>query len=432
MDMSAAYWERERTHMTDFNFDPFAPGQHDQRPAVFAELREQAPIWHTDSDLWVVSRFEDVKAVNASPDLFSSRPNPYEGDSADAHEEMSPEILDRILVIAQDMSVDLGELAASRAIAGADPPEHTRMRRIVRRGFTPPRIAEMAAAVDEIVDGCIDGITERAPFDVVERLAIPLPVEMICHILGIDPEYYGGVKRWSDAFASAAVGDQARSPEGQLTMLSTLKEFSDFFVPLVESRRENPQSDLISTMIRAIDDDSLTTIETMTMAITIMVAGNETSTNLIGNTVVELLSNPEQLGLLTKDPSLLPNAIEESNRLTAPIQFTFREAKQDTEIGGTKIPKGSIVVLHLAAANRDPRQFDDPDDFRIDRPLGKNLSFGHGIHFCLGAHLAGLEVRTAIGKLLPYLESSYLKDDLLQPNPSVLLNGWRKVELTWS
>jgi cytochrome P450 len=418
--------------MTDFDFDPFAPGPHDQRPAVFAELREQAPIWHTDSNLWVVSRFEDVKAVNASPDLFSSRPNPYEGDSADAHEEMSPEILDRILVIASDMSVDLGELAASRAIAGADPPEHTRMRRIVSRGFTPPRIAEMAAAVDEIVEGCVDGIAEGRPFDVVERLAIPLPVEMICHILGIDPEHYGDVKRWSDAFASAAVGDQARSPEGQLMMLSTLKEFSDFFVPLVESRREDPQSDLISTMIRAIDDDSLTTIETMTMAITIMVAGNETSTNLIGNTVVELLSNPEQLSRLTKDPSLLPNAIEEANRLTAPIQFTFREARQDTEIAGTKIPKGSIVVLHIAAANRDPMQFDEADQFRTDRPLGKNLSFGHGIHFCLGAHLAGLEVRTAIGKLLPYLEGSRVKDDLLQPNPSVVLNGWRKVELTWS
>jgi cytochrome P450 len=418
--------------MADFDFDPFAPGPNDQRPAVFAELRERAPIWHTDSDLWVISRFEDVKAVNASPDLFSSRPNPYEGNSSEPQDEMSPEVLDRLLAIASDMPVDLGELAASRAIAGADPPEHTRMRRIVSRGFTPPRIAEMGSAIDQIVERCVNGIGEGSSFDVVERVAIPLPVEMICHILGIDPEHYGDVKRWSDAFAGAAVGDQMRSPEGQLLMLSTLKEFSTFFVPLVESRRKDPQNDLISTMIRAIDDDALTTIETMTMAITIMVAGNETSTNLIGNTVVELLSNPDQLGLLANDPSFLPNAIEEANRLTAPIQFTFREARQDTEIAGVKIREGSIVVPHLAAANRDPRQFDDPDDFRIDRPLGKNLSFGHGIHFCLGAHLAGLEVRTAIGKLLPYLGSSCLEDDPLQPNPSVILNGWRKVELTWN
>jgi cytochrome P450 len=418
--------------VTDFDFDPFAPGPHEERPAVFAELRERAPIWHTDSDLWVISRFDDVKAVNASPDFFSSRPNPYEGDGSATQEEMSAEHLDRLLAIASDMPVDLGELAASRAIAGADPPEHTRMRRIVSRGFTPPRITEMATAIEAIVDGCLSGIAEGTPFDVVERLAIPLPVEMICHILGFDPEHYGDVKRWSDAFAGAAVGDQSRSPEGQLLMLSTLREFSIFFVPLVEARREDPKNDLISTMIRAIDDDTLTTIETMTMAITIMVAGNETSTNLIGNTVVELLSHPDQLDLLAEDPSLLPNVIEEANRLTAPIQFTFREARQDAEIAGTKLPKGSIVVLHLAAANRDPRQFDDPDDFRADRPLGKNLSFGHGIHFCLGAHLAGLEVRTAIGKLLPYLQGSSLKEDLLQPNPSVLLNGWRRVELTWN
>jgi cytochrome P450 len=418
--------------MAHLDFDPFDPGPHDQRPSVYAELRERAPVFHTDSDLWVISRFDGVKAVNASPDLFSSRPNPYEGQRSDTQRDLSPEELDRLLTVASELPVDLGELAGTRAIAGADPPEHTRMRRIVSRGFTPPRIAEMVTAIDEIVDRCLSGIAAGGPFDVVERLAIPLPVEMICHILGFDRGHYGDVKRWSDAFAVAAVGELGRSPEGQLMMLSTLKEFSMFFVPLVESRRDDPQNDLVSTMVRAIDDDSLTTIETMTMAVTIMVAGNETSTNLIGNTTVELLSHPDQLDALTRDPSLLPNAIEEANRLTAPIQFTFREARQDTEIAGTSIPKGAIVALHLAAANRDPRQFDDPDAFRIDRPLGKNLSFGHGIHFCLGAYLAGQEVRTAIGKLLPYLQSSELGDDPLQPNPSVLLNGWRRVELTWS
>lgn len=417
--------------VTDFEFDPFDPGPRDQRPARFAELRERAPICHSGSGLLVLSRFDDVKAVNASPDLFSSRPNPYEGDAQD-EQDPSPELVERLLEMAADMPVDLGELAATRAIAGADPPEHTRMRRIVSRGFTPPRIAEMATAIDDIVDGCLDGIAAREAFDVVGRLAVPLPVEMICHILGIGRQHYGDVKRWSDAFAGAAVGDLRRSEEGQLLMLRTFKEFSTFFVPLVEARRQDPKNDLISTMVRAIDNDSLTTVETITMAVTIMVAGNETSTNLIGNTVVELLAHPNQLHLLRDDPNLLPNAIEEANRLTAPIQFTFREARRDTEIGDTRIPKGSIVVLHLAAANRDPRQFADPDEFRVDRPLGKNLSFGHGIHFCLGAHLAGQEVRTAIGKLMPHLEGSRLADDLLEPNPSVLLNGWRKVELAWA
>jgi cytochrome P450 len=287
----------------------------------------------------------------------------------------------------------------------------------------------MGTAIDAIVSRCLAGIQETVSFDVVERLAIPLPVEMICHILGIDRSLYGQVKVWSDAFAAAGAGDIQGSLEGQLLMLNTMKEFSTFFVPLVDERRADPKSDLISTMVRAIDDESLSTVETMTMAITIMVAGNETSTNLIGNTVVELLSNPEQLALLLRNPALLPNAIEESNRLTAPIQFNFREATEDTEISGVRIPQGAIVVPHLAAANRDPEYFDDPDCFLIERPLGKNLSFGHGIHFCLGAHLAGQEVRAAIGALAPYLERLKLTDGPLASNPSSLLNGWQKVEL---
>jgi cytochrome P450 len=417
----------ESAHGLDF--DPFSPGTREERPAVFAELRERAPIIRTSSDLWVIPRFEDAKAVLARPDLFSSRPNPYSGTSVPAESEDDPEVIDRLMTIASGLPVDLDELANTRAIAGADPPEHTRMRRIVSRGFTPPRIAEMASAINAIVERCLTGLDETDCFDVVEELAIPLPVEMICHILGIDRSHYGQVKSWSDAFAAAATGDIQGSLEGQLLMLTTVNEFANFFVPLVEARRVDPMTDLISTMVRAIDNDSLSTVETMTMAITIMVAGNETSTNLIGNTIVELLANPDQLELLISDPSLLPNAIEEANRLTAPIQFNFREVTEETEVAGTRLPKGAIVVPHLAAANRDPRSFDDPDTFKIQRPLGKNLSFGHGIHFCLGAHLAGQEVRTAVGALVPHLERLKLSGRPLEPNPSSLLNGWQRVEL---
>jgi cytochrome P450 len=183
-------------------------------------------------------------------------------------------------------------------------------------------------------------------------------------------------------------------------------------------------------MVAAIDNESLSNVETLMVAITIMVAGNETSTNLIGNTVVELLSHPDQLRMLIDDPGLLPNAVDEANRLTSPIQFAFREATEDNEIAGTPIPKGAIIALHMAAANRDPRRFDDPDRFLITRPPGKNLAFGHGIHFCLGAHLAGQEVRTAVGGLLPYLDRLEIAG-ALERNPTALLNGWQKVELAW-
>jgi cytochrome P450 len=413
------------------DFEPFKPGPHEQLPTVYAQLRERFPVYRTRSNIWVISRFDDVKTVQSTPDVFSSRPNPYEGESASSDAEMKPEVIERLMALAAGIPVDMNEMASAKTIAAADPPQHTRIRRIVSRGFTPPRIKEMGNAISSIVERCLAGINDVPSFDVVERLAVPLPVEMICHILGIDRSEFGRAKRWSDAFAAAAGAEFSSPAERNELMLSTIKEFSTYFVPLIEARRTEPRSDLVSAMVAAIDNESLSNVETLMVAITIMVAGNETSTNLIGNTVVELLANPDQLQLLLDDPSLLPNAVDEANRLTAPIQFAFREATEDTEIAGTTIPKGSILALHMAAANRDPRRFDEPDRFLITRSAAKNLSFGHGIHFCLGAHLAGQEVRAAIGGLLPYLDDLELTGAPLQRNPTALLNGWQRVELAW-
>ncbi|HEX3898836.1 MAG TPA: cytochrome P450 [Mycobacteriales bacterium] len=412
-----------------FKFDPFFPGPRDLRPAVFAELRAQPGLYRTGADLWVAARFDDVKAIQSQPELFSSRPNPYEGPPAEGTPDADPDLIDRLLTVASSMPIDLDELATAQAIASADPPEHTRVRRIVSRGFTPGRITAMATTIAAIVDRCMNGAGDLDGFDVVERLAVPLPVEMIANILGIESAGYDQVKQWSDDFAASAVGDIRSTPEGQLALVTTLRDFALFYVPLIEERRAEPKDDVISAMLRAVDDEALTTVETLTMAITIMVAGNETSTNLIGNAVVELLSNPEQLELLSADPSVLPAAVDEANRLTAPIQIAFREATEDVEVAGTAIAKGDVIALHMAAANRDPQQFDDPDRFDITRPRARHLSFGHGVHFCLGSHLALQEVTTALGALLPHLPSVRLADAPLESNPSAILNGWRKVEL---
>src|ERR1700744_6158513 len=404
---------------SDFTFDPFKPGPSEQLPQVLAELRERFPVYRTGSDIWVVSRFDDVKAVQSNPQQFSSRPNPYEG-SAPPDVEMKPEVVERLMALAAGIPVDMAEMASAKTIAAADPPQHTRMRRIVSRGFTPPRIKEMATAIEEIVERCVAGIEDQPAFDVVERLAVPLPVEMICHILGIDGNHYSQAKRWSDAFAAAAGAVFSSPAERNELMLATIKEFSTYFVPLIEARRAEPKGDLVSAMVGAIDNESLSNVETLMVAITIMVPGNETTTNLIGNTVVELLSCPDQLKLLLDDPGLLPNAVDEANRLTCPIQFAFREATEDTEIAGTPILKGAIIALHMAAANRDPRRFEDPDRFLITRPPGKNLALGHGILFCVVAHPAGQEVRAATGGLLRYLAGLKLADAPLQRNPTAL------------
>jgi cytochrome P450 len=416
------------TGATDLHFDPFDPGPREHRPAIFAELRERVPVYRTDADVWVVSRFDDVKFVQSTPELFSSRPNPYDAGAADPDAEVDPAVIEHFLAIAEVMPIDLAEMTAAQNIVAADPPVHTRMRRIVSRGFTPARIAKLATTIDEIVDRCLADAGDLDGFDVIDGLAIPLPVEMIADILGIGDAHFGQVKQWSDQFSAGAAGIR-NTAEGQLALLNALKEFSSFYVPLIEARRADPQDDVISAMVRAVDEDTLSTVETLMMAITMMVAGNETSTNLIGNTVVELYSNPDQLALLLDDPTLIPNTVEEANRLTAPIQFAFREATQDTEVAGTSIPKGAIIAVHMAAANRDAMYFDDPDRFVINRPRVKNLSFGNGAHFCLGAHLATQEVTTAIGKLLPHLSDLRLSDDPLELNPNPVLNGWQRVQL---
>lgn len=222
----------------------------------------------------------------------------------------------------------------------------------------------MADAIAKIVDRCLSGIDELPSFDLVERLAIPLPVEMICHILGIDRSEYGRAKCWSDAFAAAAGGNFSSAAERNELMLTTIKEFSTYFVPLIEARRVEPRNDLVSAMVAAIDNESLSNVETLMVAITIMVAGNETTTNLIGNAVVELLANPDQLKLLLDDPSLLPNAVDEANRLTTPIQFAFREATEDTVVAGTTIPKGPSSLctwpprIAIRVASTSPIVFD--------------------------------------------------------------------------
>src|SRR6202000_3012154 len=190
-----------RANGSDFIFDRFKPGPRDQLPGVLAELRERFPVYRTSSDIWVVSRFDDVKAVQSNPQQFSSRPNPYEGAAA-PDDEMKPEVVERLLALAAGIPVDMAEMASAKTIAAADPPQHTRMRRIVSRGFTPPRIKEMATAIETIVERCVAEIEDQPAFDVVERLAVPLPVEMICHILGIDGSHSRQAKGWSDAFAA--------------------------------------------------------------------------------------------------------------------------------------------------------------------------------------------------------------------------------------
>jgi cytochrome P450 len=416
--------------VSEIEFEPFAPLPTSDLLKVLGQLRDEEPVYHTRSDLWVVTRWQDIRQIQSTHEVFSSKANADNAMAMPTNADVDPEQLEQLMALMEGFPVDVEEVTKARTIIAADPPDHTRIRRIVSRGFTPRRIAEMTKKIEEIVSECVSGIDEVEEYEVVQQLAVPLPVKMIADLLGVDAQYYDDVKRWSDYFVAVVGGALRDTPEGGILAIKMFKEFSSFFHPLIEERRVSPQNDLISDMVRAVESETLNTPEALMMAITLMVAGNETSTNLIGNTLVELWQHPDQLKLIRDDPGLALAAVEESNRYTSPIQFNFREALEDAEVAGTLIPKGSTVVLHLAAANRDPRQFNDPDEFLIERQPGKNLAFGHGIHFCIGSHLATQEVCSAISGLLPHLDRFELDTSRLQRQPTMLLNGWQRIALT--
>lgn len=418
------------TEVADLYYEPWDPACRDRAFELYQELLERAPVYRTRSGMYVVSRFDDVRDIMARPQLFSNRPNQDEtvGFPPKLAPDTPPEALQQLMAAASALPLDLSELLTARVIIGADPPQHTRQRAIVSRAFTPRRIAQFTELIDRIVAERLDGIETWDSFDLVERLAVPLPVQVIADILSVDPEHYPQVRQWSHTLATLPESEDRGSLESVVGLLGMLKEFSEYFVPRIEARRANPLDDLLSDFVRAEHVDTMTATEAVLFLLVLMAAGNETSTNLIGNTVVALLQHPDQLALLQADPTLIPKAIEESVRYRSPFQFLFREATEDVEVAGTVIPKGGMIVILVGAANHDPRQFEAPERFDISRTT-PHLAFGHGIHFCLGAHLGRAEAAGALTGLLPHLSTFRLADEPLEPIRSLLICGYQRIPL---
>jgi cytochrome P450 len=290
--------------------------------------------------------------------------------------------------------------ALARHMVNVDPPDHTRLRRLVSAAFAVRRIEDMRPQIEAIVDDLLDGIASRGPeepVDLVSAFAFPLPFTVICEVLGV-PE--------TDR---ALLGEQLRTllaPTTTPDEWARAKVASDGVVAmltsLVETKRDEPADDLISELIRARDgDERLTTQELLSTIFQLIVAGHDTTTSLIGNAVVSLLRNPEQLELLRADPALMARAVEEFLRYDAPVPHsTFRYAAEPVEIAGVTIPQGVQVLISLASADRDESRFTDADALDVQRPELSHLAFGHGIHFCLGAPLARLEGNVALSSLL--------------------------------
>jgi cytochrome P450 len=333
----------------------------------------------------LVGRFADVTAILKDNARFSS------------YQSRPPEMEDR------------GPFRGATTMLFSDPPVHTRLRRLVSRDFTPRRIREMEPRIREITNRLLDDAAKKGELEVMSDLANALPVMVIAEMLGVPSELYAQFKHWSDeVIAGGNTIPGAPLPDHTIKAGDELRAY---LFEAIEHRRKNPGADLISALVAAhADGETMTEDELLAFAVLLLLAGNETTTNLIGNGMLALGRNPDQMDLLRRNPELTPRAIEEMLRYDGPVQSTSRNTVSDTEVGGTMIKAGTGCFVILAAANHDPAQFSDPDRFDITREPRDHVAFGDGIHFCIGAPLARLEGAIAIGSALARFPGLRLKD----------------------
>lgn len=398
--------------MVTVQYNPLAPELRENPYPFYRQLREQDPVhWSELTESWLLTRYDDVVSVLKSP-MFSA-------DRRRARNRIA-----QMITAQQDESL----LARATTMLGADPPEHTRLRNLVSKAFAPRAVEAMRPRIQRLAVELLDA-ADPDDFDLIRDLAYPLPVIVIAEMLGVPPARRAQFKRWSDDIV-ATLGGPFVAPEVQERGLRAAHEMAEYFAGVIEERRADPQDDLISGLIAAEErGDVLSPEEMIATCILLLAAGNETTTNLIGNGMIALARNPDQRRLLTSDFSLIESAVEELLRYDGPVQSTARVALEETEIGGRTIEPGQLVMTSLAAANHDPAQFARPDELDLTRQDNRHVAFGFGIHFCLGAPLARLEAQTAFVELLSRWPEPELVRDQVDWGPSFILRGPKSLPL---
>ncbi|MFD8544932.1 cytochrome P450 [Streptomyces sp. NPDC059649] len=394
----------------------------------YGELREQGPVvrgrFMDDSPVWFVTRFEEVRQILRDPRFVN---NPV-ASSLGARPEDSPTVrlLDMLGFPEHLRDYLLG------SILNNDAPDHTRLRRLVSRAFTARKITNLRPRVEEIADALLDRLPEHAEdgedgvVDLIEHFAYPLPITVICELVGIPEADRPQWRQWGADLVSL-------QPE---RLSVSFPAMIDHIHELIRERRGALTDDLLSELIRTHDDDGsrLSDAEMVTMVLTLVLAGHETTAHLIGNGTAALLTHPDQLRLLKGDPALLPRAVHELMRWCGPVHMTqLRYATEDVEIAGTRILKGDAVQLILVSANHDPRHYSDPERLDLTRhPAGHaedHVGFGHGPHYCLGATLAKQEGEVAFGKLLARFPALSLAVEPERLERAQTPGSWRLVSL---
>ncbi len=309
-----------------------------------------------------------------------------------------------------------------------DPPEHTRLRSLVSRAFTPRTVSRLMPRIQEIVDGLLDAVTERGQMEAIAEFAYPLPITVIAEMLGVEKEQRDFFRGASTKIA-VAMGPIA-SPEAASRAMQGRDELLAYFDRLITRRRADPQDDLVSALVQAEDQgDLLTHGELLGMLLLLLVGGHETTVNLIANGLLALIRNPEECELLRRDDGAEVGAVEEILRYDAPVQYSGRVVRTDAEIGGKVVRAGEGIRMIFASANRDPEVFEDPDRLDVKRDPNPHLAFGYGIHYCLGAQLARLEGRIALSTIVRRFPGLRLAEGKLRWRPAAVLRGLEALPL---
>jgi cytochrome P450 len=400
-----------------YTFDLGNPATNANPFPEFARLRAEDPIhWSPAMKAWIITRYADVKQVALNNRQISA-------DRLTPFFKTNPEYLRG--------SIDSLVRYLNHWMVFRDPPDHTRLRRLFNKAFTPTSVSNLRPSIESIVAHLIDGMEARArrgeTVDYIADFAYPLPASVIMDLLGVPRADLERVKVWSDDIA-LFIGTAQVAGNKYLRAESGAKAMSDYFRSLVEARTAEPHDDMISHLVLARDDrDALTTDEIIGTCILLLFAGHETTTNLFGNGFLYSMRHRDQWERLVADPSLAGSAVEEYLRYDGPSGALARVAAADLEMGGKTIRQGQRLFAFMNSANRDPEAVDDPDRFDIGREPNAHLTFGHGIHFCLGAPLARLEAQIATTRLAERLPDIRLSGGDPEWHDSLILRGVKRL-----
>jgi cytochrome P450 len=405
---------KQEPSMVTVEFNPFAPGMLANPYDMYRALRENDPIHRSEMmESWVLTRYADIDAVLTD--------NRFSADRSRART--------RFAAMMEEQREQYGPMSSAQTMLTSDPPDHTRLRKLVSKAFTPRAVENLRSRIQQIVDYLLVEAGKKGEFDIIHDLAYPLPVIVIAEMLGVPPEDRHRFKEWSDKVV-ATLGGPFTPPEVLESGRIAIEELAEYLGEVIAKRRAEPKEDLISGLIAAEEGGTvLSEEEIFATCILLLIAGNETTTNLIGTSMLALFNNPDQMDRLRKEPGLISSAVEELLRFAGPVHGTGRVPKEDIEIAGHVFHEGEMVFTLLAAGNRDPAHYENPDRLDIGRNPTDHLAFGDGIHFCLGAPLARAEAQISIGSLVQSFQKLRLVDENPEFGGTFIIRGPKRLNV---